>query len=183
VSASEWDNQYHKLKVSVRRPGVNVRTKRGYLAQADPPPTGAQLEDTLKNAVWSPLDSTKLSVGARVDPSASLPNASYFSFMIFPSEFTLRQENGRYTGALDLLVIQLRKGGERSAEPKKTIDLKLTPQRYRLLLQNGMLLREDLTMRPDTVAVRIIVLDRASGATGSLTMKIDPEDKSGPKQP
>jgi hypothetical protein len=46
-----------------------------------------------------------------------------------------------------------------------------------------MLLREDLTMRPDTVAVRIIVLDRASGATGSLTMKIDPEDKSGPKQP
>jgi hypothetical protein len=60
--------------------------------------------------------------------------------MIFPSEFTLRQENGRYTGALDLLVIQLRKGGERSAEPKKTIDLKLTPQRYQLMLQNGMIL-------------------------------------------
>jgi len=183
VSASEWDNQYHKLKVSVRRPGVNVRTKRGYLAEDNPTPTGAQLEDTLKNAVWSPLDSTKLSVGARVDPSATLPNASHFSFMIIPSEFNLRQENGRYTGALDLLVIQLRKGGERSAEPKKTINLTLTPQRYQLMLQNGMLLTEDLTMYPDTVAVRIIFLDRASGATGSLMMKIDPEDKSGPKQP
>ena len=181
VSASEWDNRYHKLKVSVRRPGVNVRTKQGYLAQDKPTPTGSQLEDTLKNAVWSPLDSTKLSVAARVDPSATLPNASHFSFVITPSELNLRQENGRYKGALDLLVIQCRKGGERSAEPKKTINLALTPERYQVMLQNGIVLREDLTMRPDTVAVRIIVLDRTSGASGSLTMTIDPEDKSGPK--
>jgi VWFA-related protein len=179
VSASEWDNRYHKLKVTVSRSGINVRTKQGYLAQDRPTPTSAQIEDTLKKAVWSPLDSTRLSVAARVDPSSTLPNASRFSFAIVPSEMNLRQENGRYMGELDLLVIQHRKGGEHATEPQKTITLALTPERYQLMLQNGMVLTKDLTMHADTVAVRIIVLDRASGATGSVTMTIDPEDKSG----
>jgi hypothetical protein len=91
----------------------------------------------------------------------------------------LQQENGRYMGELDLLVIQRRKGGEQAREPQKTITLALTPERYQLMLQNGMVLTEDLTIHADTVAVRIIVLDRTSGATGSVTMAINPEDKSG----
>ncbi len=178
VSDSEWDNRYHKLRVTVSRPSVNVRTKQGYLAQDRPTPTSAQIEDTLKKAVWSPLDSTRLSVAARVDPSSSLPNASRFSFAITPSEMNLRQANGRYMGELDLLVIQHRKGGKQAAEPKKTITLALTPERYQRILQNGMVLTEDLTIHADTIAVRIIVLDRSSGAIGSVTMRIDPEDKS-----
>jgi VWFA-related protein len=181
VSDSEWDNRYHKVKVSVRRPGMNVRTKQGYLAQDRPTPTGAQVEDALKKAVWSPLDSTRLFVAARVDPSSTLPNASRFSFAITPSELNFRQENGRYMGALDLLVIQHGKRGEQVTEPKKTINLAFAPERYQLMLQNGMVLTEDLTIQPDTVAVRIIVLDRASGATGSVSMAIHPEDKSGTK--
>ena len=179
VSDSDWDNRYHKLKVTASRSGVNVRTKQGYLAQDRPTPTSAQIEDTLKKAVWSPLDSTQLSVAARVDSSATLPNASRFAFAITPSEMNLRQENGRYMGELDLLVIQRRKGGEQAAEPKKTIKLALTPERYQSILQNGMVLTEDLTIHADTFAVRIIVLDRSSGATGSVTITIDPEDKSG----
>lgn len=179
VNDSEWDNRYHKVKVTVRRPAVNVRTKQGYLAQDMPTSTSAQIEDTLKKAVWSPLDSTRLFVAARVDPSSTLPNASRFSFAITPSEMKLRHENGRYIGELDVLVIQHRKGGEQAAEPKKTITLALTPERYQRILQNGMVLTEDLTIHTDTVAVRIIVLDRASGALGSVTMVIHPEDKSG----
>jgi hypothetical protein len=179
VSDSEWDNRYHKLRVTVNRSGVNVRTKQGYLAQDRPTPTNAQIGDALKKAAWSPLDSTRLSVAARVDPSSTLPNASRFLFAIAPSEIYLRQENGRYMGELDLLVIQHRKGGKQATEPQKAITLALTPERYRFTLQNGIVLTEDLTIHVDTVAVRIIVLDRTSGATGSVTMAINPEDKSG----
>ena len=179
VSDSEWDSRYHKVKVTVSRSGVNVRTKQGYLAQDRPTPTKAQIEDTLKKAVWSPLDSTRLFIAARLDPSSTLPNASRFSVAITPAEMNLRQENGRYMGELDLLVIQHRKGGEQAAEPKKTITFALTAERYQRILQNGMVLTEDLAIHPDTAAVRIIVLDRASGATGSVTMAINPEDKSG----
>lgn len=179
VSDSEWDSRYHKVKVTVSRSGMNVRTKQGYLAQDRPTPTSPQIQDALEKAVWSPLDSTRLFIAARIDPSSTLPNASRFSVAITPAEMNLRQENGRYMGELDLLVIQHREGGAQAAEPKKTIAFALTAERYQRILQNGMVLTEDVAIHPDTVAVRIIVLERASGATGSVTMAINPEDKSG----
>lgn len=73
VPNSEWDNTYHKIKVAVNRSGMNVRTKKGCLAQDKPMPTGAQLEHVLKKAVWSPLDSTRLAITARIDPSPTTP--------------------------------------------------------------------------------------------------------------
>lgn len=36
----------------------------------------------------------------------------------------------------------------------------------------------DLGMQPGTAAVRIVVVDRSSGATGSVTVAVGPEDKS-----
>jgi hypothetical protein len=84
-------------------------------------PTGAQLEDVLKKAVWSPLDSTRLAITARIDPSQARPNASRFSFAIDPSGVDFRQEDGKYRGQLDVVFVQRRKGGERIAELKKTL--------------------------------------------------------------
>jgi hypothetical protein len=157
---------------------VNVRTKKGYLAQDKPVPSGERLEETLNKVVWSPLDSTRLSISVRVDPSPTLPAASRLSFLLAPSEINLRQKDGRYFGEIDLLVIQQHKDGQRVAEPKQTITLALTTERYQLMLQKGIMLSEDLNIHPDTVAVRIIVLDRSSGETGSVTTTILAEDKS-----
>jgi hypothetical protein len=78
VPNSEWDNTYHKIKVAVNRSGMNVRTKKGYLAQDKPIPTGAQLEDMLKKTVWSPLDSTRLAITARIDLARSSPMRAGF---------------------------------------------------------------------------------------------------------
>jgi len=179
VAASDWNNGYHKVKVTVRRSGMNVRTKKGYLAQDKPRPTNLQLEAALNDAVWSPLDSTRLSLTARVDPSPDLPNASRLSFAIEPAEFNLRQEDGRYRGGADFLFMQVRKGGQHGAVLMKTFHIASTPERYKVLLASGMILTEDLGIQPDTVAVRIIVVDHSSGATGSVTMAVGPEDKSG----
>ena len=75
--------------------------------------------------------------------------------------------------------MQQHKGGQHGAEVMKTLHIALTPERYKLLLASGMILTEDVTVQPDTVAVRIIVVDHSSGATGSVTMAIGLEDKSG----
>ena len=126
VPNSEWDNTYHKIKVAVNRSGMNVRTKKGYLAQDKPMPTGAQLEDVLKKAVWSPLDSTRVAITARIEPSPALPNASRFSFAIDPAGVEFRQEDGKYRAQVDVLFVQQRKGGERIAELKKTLTIAVT---------------------------------------------------------
>lgn len=179
VAASEWNNRYHEVKVAVRRSGMNVRTKKGYLAQYKPPPTSAHLDDVLKNAVWSPLDSTRIAITARIDPSPVLPNASRFSFAIDPTELDFGKEQEGYRGEMDVLFLQEHKGGGRAAELKRTIKIALTPERYKVVQESGMILSADLRIHPDTVAVRIIVVDRSSEATGSVTVAVGAEDKSG----
>ena len=144
-----------------------------------PTPTDAQLEDVLKKAVWSPLDSTKVAITARIDPSPAFPNASRFSFAIDPAGVDFQQEDGKYRGQVDVLFVQQRKGGEYAAELKKTLTIAVTPERYKVLRANGVILTEDLRIHPDTVAVRIIVVDRSSGSTGSVTVVVGAEDKSG----
>jgi hypothetical protein len=133
----------------------------------------------LKKAVWSPLDSTRLAITARIDPSPAVPNGSRFSFAIDPAGVGFRQEGGKYRCKLDVLFVQQRKGGEHVAELKKTLTIAVTSERHTVLRANGLILTEDLGVHPDTVAVRIIVVDHSSGGTGSVTVVVRTEDKSG----
>jgi VWFA-related protein len=75
------DNKFHKIKVKVDRSGVTVRTKKGYFAHEQMVPNAAKLDEVLRQAIWSPLDSANIGVSARIDPSTILPNASRPVFM------------------------------------------------------------------------------------------------------
>jgi hypothetical protein len=90
-----------------------------------------------------------------------------------------QQKDGKYRSQVDVLFVQQRKGGERAAELKKTLTIAVTPERYKELRANGVILTEDLRIHPDTVAVRIIVVDHSSRAAGSVTVVVGAEDKSG----
>ena len=72
---------------------------------------------------------------------------------------------------------QTRKGQELVKE-KETMNLALTPQNYQKILQAGLLPGKDLKIDPNTQAVRIVVVDRANGATGSVTIPVTAQDKS-----
>lgn len=178
VAASDWKNGYHKLKVTLRRSGLNVRTKKGYLTEDTPPLNSVQLDAALNDAVWSPLDSTKLSVTARIDPSRDLSNASRLLFALQPAELSLRQGGAVYRGEFEVLFIQEQQGGQHGAQFVKTFRMALTPERYKALLTSGLMRTEDLGMQPNTIAIRIIVIDKYSGAKGSVTLAVRPEDKS-----
>jgi hypothetical protein len=156
--------------------------------QLAPGPAGAPPATTLprnivtnrpRNAVWSPLDSTKLAITARIDPSPALPNASRFSFAIDPAGVDFQQKDGKYRSQVDVLFVQQRKGGEHAAELKKTLTIAVTPERYEEMRANRVILTEDLKIHLDTVAVRIIVVDHSCGAAGSVTVVVGAEDKSG----
>jgi len=77
--------------------------------------------------------------------------------------------------------VQERKRGERVTDLKRHFKIDVTPERFQVLTQSGIVFSEDLPIEPDTVAVRIFVLDRFSSAIGSVTMAVDAGNKSGVK--
>jgi VWFA-related protein len=179
IQEADWGNKYHKINVVVKRAGVKARTKKGYLAKENPTLSSGQLDDVLRKAVWSPVDSTQLAVTARIDPSPVLPNASRFGFVLLPEEIRFRQEGGKFHANLDVAFVQERKRGERVTDLKRNFKIDVTPERFQAMAQSGIVLSEDLAIEPDTVAVRIFVLDRFSSAMGSVTIAVDAGNKSG----
>jgi len=179
VSEDNWDNKFHKIKVKVTRSGVSVRTKKGYLAQERVTPPPNKLEQILHEAVWSPLDSTLIGVTARIDPSPAIPNASRLFFAIDPAEIQFGEANSKYTGSLDIVFVQQTKRGKLVANLKKTLNITATPAQFAELKTKGLAAGEDLKISPDTQAVRIVIMDRGTGATGSVTVPVTAEDKSG----
>lgn len=183
VSGDSWDNRFHKIKVKVDRSGLVVRTKKGYLAKEQPAPTPGKLDQTLHEAVWSPLDATTIGVSARIDPSPALTNASRLYFAVDPNEIQFKPENDRYAGSLDIVFVQQTKRGKLIANTKKTLNLTVTPVQLDLLKKQGLRAGEDLKLNSDTQAVRIVILDRESGSTGSVTVPVTAQDKSGSTLP
>ena len=178
LDESAWDNKFHHVKVRVHRSGVNVRTKKGYFAQEPVPPNPKKLDDTLREVLWSPLDSSTLGITARIDPSPTVPQASRLQFLVDTSELQFQNEQDRFVGMLDILLAQQTKKGKLLADTKKTITIRATPQQFAQLRANGLSAGEDLKMRPDTEAVRIVVLDRTSGLAGSVTVPVTAADRS-----
>ncbi|HLH04168.1 MAG TPA: VWA domain-containing protein [Bryobacteraceae bacterium] len=167
-----WDNRFHNIKVSVKRSGVHIRTKKGYLAQDLPAPNDKQADDLLRQALWSPLDSAALSLTARTDASNTKPGATVFTYILDLSELRLKEHDGKYEGKLDVVFAQENKRGQILASVRKQLTLGLHPDTYQTLLQRGLGLSQEVELNPAAGAVRIIVLNRADGSTGSVTVPI-----------
>lgn len=173
VQEDNWDNKFHRIKVKVKRGGVSVRTKKGYYAEQPNALTPAKLEDTLHDAVWSPLDSTMIGLTAHIEPSQAVPNATRVSFAVDPKdvEFTQRADN-KYVASLDVVFVQETKRGKSVTDIRQTVNVTATPEQYETFRTQGLAAGRDLTIRPDTDAVRVVVLDRTSGQTGSVTVPV-----------
>jgi hypothetical protein len=142
VQEADWGSKYHKINVTVKRPGVKIRTKKGYLAKETSTLSSGQLDDVLRKAVWSPLDSTQLAVTARIDPSPALPNASRLGFVLLPEEIQFRQEGGKFHADLDIAFVQERKRGQRITDLKRNFKIDVTPERFQVMTQSGIVLSE-----------------------------------------
>lgn len=179
VPDSNWNNKYHKIKVRVSRSGINVRTKKGYFAQEQPAPTPAKLARILQDALWSPLDSTTLEVSARIDPSTALPNASRIYFALNAADLQFTSDKDRLANSFDVVFAQQTKKGKLLTDVRQTVNIHVTPEQYSALRAKGITAGRDLAINPDTEAVRIVVLDHQSGLTGSVTVPVTSQDKSG----
>jgi hypothetical protein len=96
-----------------------------------------------------------------------------------PSEVLFAQSSGKnYLGSLDVLFVQHTKRGNRVTHEKKTININTTAQRFEEFKKRGLTAGQDIAINSDTEAIRIVILDRFTGSTGSVTVPVTGLDKS-----
>jgi len=165
-----WDGRFREIKVQVKRPGLQVRHRRGYFALPEEPAEASYRRGILDAAMWSPTDASRLGLTVRAVPVAT---ALELELRLDPRDITLQQQEGRWVGTLDKMIVQLAPGEKNLKGVSHVISLRLDEPTYRQMIQMGALvLTERLEVAPGAKLLRVLVRDLPSGALGSVTVPL-----------
>jgi VWFA-related protein len=166
-----FDGKFHKLEVKVTdQSGLSLRYRKGYFDSPESPVDSRTAMNELRDAVWSPLDSTGVGVvmAAKSDPKD--PTLINMAVQVEPKNISLQPNGDRWAGRLDLLFIQKNDKGQQFNGVEETVTLNLSRENYDKLVKNGFVYRKSVNMASQAKMIKVIVRDAPSGTMGSITV-------------
>jgi hypothetical protein len=167
--AGNWDNKFHKLRVTTTRKGIKLQAKSAYYAWKEPP--GARAEQAINTAMQTQFDAAEIGVRGHLSPGKGA-NALHLDARIDARDIVLVPAGDRYSGQLRLALVGDLPGGQPQGGPTIPLDLHYTAAERERALQDGIAFSQDVTFPAPVSALRLIVFDRGSNTVGSLTLPV-----------
>jgi VWFA-related protein len=170
--AGNWDDKYHKLRITCTRKGVRIQAKTGYYAWKEPP--GARSEQAIRSLVSTTFDGAEIGLRATLSPAPKSARTLRLDAHINAHDVVLVHEGNDYRGELRLAVVGYTDGFQPNIGPVIPLDLHLSPKDYETVSEQGIEFAQDIDMAltKEIRTVRLIVFDRGSNAVGSVTIPI-----------
>lgn len=169
----KWDGRFVRIAVKTKRPGVEIRARSGYYAAAKPPSGDRELVAQLEDAAAGPFDATAVGIAVRVTRfREAAANTLKLAIDIDPRDVSLVHEHGRWTGGLDLMLVQQSADGTVVSRRAQAFDLRFSPEEYDRLQRNGLVIDHAAEVHANAQRLRIVVHDSRSGAFGSVTVPL-----------
>jgi hypothetical protein len=181
------DGRFRNLQVRVRRPGLQVRTRRGYVApsgRATPPksvaPADADTSAELRDALNSPIPVSGLGLTVFAAPFKGVaPNASIaLTIDVDGSKLQFAQENGLFVDDIEMSFVVLDQSGKGRGGGHDTYGLRLRPQTHEVVAAHGVSLARRVELRPGRYQLRVGVREVRGGALGSVLYDLEVPDFS-----
>jgi hypothetical protein len=154
------DGTWHDLKVSVDRRGVSVRYRRNYLASGVV--TTANEAPTREALLNDPFDATQLELFAETAPD-------HVQVTVDLHDVHLEKQDGTWVGAIDVTFMV---EGSRTARTI-TRKLEIPDGELAAALEKGIAVTDSIAADVQTGTLRIVAQDRATGAAGSLRIRLN----------
>jgi VWFA-related protein len=166
------DGKFRDVKIKVNRPHVDVRYRKGYFAFKPFDASAKTRRDEIRAAVWSPLESTAISMNARVDVvDQPEPNSINVFVQIDPATVGFKKELDRWKADLVIIYVQKDEHGSIQGEGiADSVALALTDANYATAVKRGLIRQRRFPRQPGAISLRIVVRDVATGSVGSLTI-------------
>lgn len=168
------DGKFRKLQVEVRRPGLQVRARKGYYApdEGKPEPrTPHGLDPLLRRSLDSPysIDAIPLRMATYVfGPSASGKVAVLVAADVDPAGVDFTEESGRFSATLDSYVVVAARDSSLSLPQEKEIALTLPPDVKAQLSATWLPIFRSFELGPGVYQARLLVRDKKSGRMGTV---------------
>jgi hypothetical protein len=163
----------------VDRPQVNLHYRSGYLDLPEASPDDKMRLVQLRDALWSPLEATELGLTVQAKSTAPAGSGSAVgpatldvALNIRPDGIVTKLEGDRYTGRLDVLMVQFDAHANQLDGPLDTIDLRMLGDTYKKFSVVGFPFNKTLPRSPAATSLRIVVRDAGSGMIGSITVPL-----------
>ena len=169
--STSLDSTFHNLTVQVKRKGVEVRYRKGYLAVPDSTVTDEERSSHLRNALASPLAVSGIGLAAAIEKTDK-PATVRIHVSIDQHDITLQQQGEKRIGSLDLIFVQRSPQGGSLGSSTTPLGLALDSVQYEQVLHDGLSITKTIDLASNSAEVRIAVADRTSGRIGSLILPI-----------
>ncbi|MGO8789890.1 MAG: VWA domain-containing protein, partial [Terriglobia bacterium] len=152
--AGSLDGSYHRLEVTVNRPGVKLRYRPGYVAARE-----AAVAPPLADAIKNPVAVAGIGLAVQLD---AVEGGYKATVTIDPRNITLAPKDGKWTGSLQFLVVVGK------VEQLTTIPLNFSEAMFRQVQDQGLILGARVKTPPGTTGFSLGFRDVPSGLVGTL---------------
>jgi VWFA-related protein len=177
---------YHKLKVKLKRPGLNIRSRTGFFAvpDEDQKQTPKTPRQQIGAALVSPFGNGEISLKLTSLFGHEAATGSFISSLLHLSadkiSFT-HEPDGWHKAVIDVAAVTLGSEGQLVDQEYKTYTLKAKDDTYQQILKRGFVYTINLPVKkPGAYQLRIAVRDNGSERLGSANQFIEvPDIKKG----
>lgn len=170
-SNREWNGKFRTLRVVMDNPELIARTRNGYYAAPDSPPTLQQMDRLLSRAVINPLSYHSLEVQASATLSGSQPRTANITVDINANELNWETpESGKRRCEITVVTAGFSPKGQVVAHAVKELEVLVDQKKYAELTRKGMVMNLAMALPPVAVRMRVVARDSTNGNMGTADL-------------
>ncbi len=176
---TNFDGKFRKVEIKLKRGGLKVYSRKGYLAKEEPKLESAVTkEHQLLAAIRSPLARRDIRVQAMVNYKATQPRqgAIDIHLLVDPKTLKLDETDGKHQTSFDVAGFVFDEFGEMRGGFSETINASLTPEEFRRVSQGGLTYSANTSLPSGIYQIRIAVRDNKTGRTGTVSRYLEVPD-------
>jgi hypothetical protein len=176
------DGRYRKIQVRVKRPGLQVRARRGYVAPRGRPQEtkvagSAGTSPALMELLNSPLPMAGLTLETTAAAFRGKTGGSVLvTTQVDGRRFAFVETGGMFATNLELSLIAVDRTGKVVAMDRNAIELKLKPDTYRMVAANGFRLLSRFEVPTGRYQLRVAARESNAGVSGSVHTDLEVPD-------
>ncbi len=161
--------RFHRLKVEVKRPGVKLRYREGYLADTAASPAEDRKAKVVQ-ALLSPADDTTIPIAVK---AVHKQGALSLRIALEPASLGLVRRGERWQGRIEFVArFAAEDGKECGAPASKTVLFNLSQRNYEAAARDGLRFTKELEVPRGASKLRLLVREDAAGQIGTLTIPL-----------
>jgi VWFA-related protein len=179
------DGRFRPVTVRVRKPGLQVRARKGYIPPrprpaASPKDASAGTSAELREAFTSPLPVTGLGLTASAAPFRGARGTAAVSVTleIEGSRFKFSEKDGRIFDEVEVSMLAIDADGKGRDGGRDVVQLTLRPQTRDAILARGVRIMRRLELSPGIYYLRIGARETGSGSVGTVMLDLEVPDFS-----